>query len=48
MVGGLPARFSYWVLYRRHLATLLGTTRTLLLTIGQWLSRRSQPRVKLH
>lgn len=48
MVGGLPARFSYWVLYRRHLATLLGGTRTFLLTVGQWLSRRAQPRIKLH
>lgn len=48
MVGGLPARFSYWILYRRHLATLLGIPRTLLLILGQWLSRRSQPRVKLH
>lgn len=47
-VGGVPARLSYWLLYRRHLALLLGPATTLLLTVGQWLSRRSRPRVKLH
>lgn len=47
-ISGLLARFSYWLLYRRHLALLLGAARMLLLTFGQWLSRRSQPRVKLH
>lgn len=46
--GGLPARLSYWVLYRRHLAILLGTARMLAVTFGQWLTRRAQPRVKLH
>jgi NADH dehydrogenase len=35
-------------LYRRHLALLLGSIRTVILTLGQWLSTRSQPRVKLH
>jgi NADH dehydrogenase len=47
-VGGRFARFSYWMLYHRHLAVLLGPARTLLITFGHWLSRRSQPRVKLH
>ena len=47
-VGGRFARFSYWVLYHRHLAVLLGALRTALVTVGQWLSHRSQPRVKLH
>lgn len=48
MVGGLFARLSYWALYRRHLATLLGFARTLLATLGGWLAGRSHPRVKLH
>lgn len=47
-VDGLAARFTYWILYRRHLALLLGTIRTFILTVGQWLSTRIQPRVKLH
>lgn len=47
-VAGVPARLSYWLLYRRHLALLLGPATTLLFTVGQWLSRRSRPRVKLH
>ncbi|MDT3671123.1 MAG: NAD(P)/FAD-dependent oxidoreductase [Aromatoleum sp.] len=47
-VGGNLARFSYWALYHRHLAVLLGGLRTVLITVGQWLTHRSQPRVKLH
>ena len=47
-VHGLLARFSYWLLYRRHLATLVGLRQTLLAIIGSWFSGRSQPRVKLH
>jgi NADH dehydrogenase len=47
-VRGVAARFTYWILYRRHLALLLGSIRTVILTLGQWLSTRSQPRVKLH
>ncbi len=48
VIRGLPARLTYWLLYRQHLATLLGLTRTILVTLGQWLARRAQPRVKLH
>ncbi|CAI10087.1 putative NADH dehydrogenase [Aromatoleum aromaticum EbN1] len=47
-VGGLFARLSYWMLYRRHLAVLLGGMRTLLMTVGEWLPRRARPRLKLH
>ncbi|MCK0508361.1 NAD(P)/FAD-dependent oxidoreductase [Aromatoleum anaerobium] len=47
-VDGVFARFSYWMLYRRHLAILLGGMRTLLMTIGERLPRRSRPRMKLH
>ncbi|HLO63268.1 MAG TPA: hypothetical protein VK165_09940 [Azonexus sp.] len=45
---GLLARFSYWLLYRRHLAILLGFNRAFLAQLGSWFSGRSQPRVKLH
>ncbi|MCK0512618.1 NAD(P)/FAD-dependent oxidoreductase [Aromatoleum buckelii] len=47
-IGGLFARLSYWMLYRRHLTVLLGGMRTLLMTLGEWLPRRARPRMKLH
>jgi NADH dehydrogenase len=46
--GGAAARFGYWLLHRRHLAVLLGPLRTAALTLGECLSRRARPRVKLH
>lgn len=45
---GRSARLGYWVLYRKHLSVLLGGLRTAFVTLGQWLSKRSQPKVKLH
>jgi len=45
---GLTARAAYWGLQRRHMVTLHGVLRTVLLTLGGWLAGRSQPRVKLH
>ena len=45
---GLIARVTYWMLHRRHMATLHGVLRTVLATLGGWLTGRSQPRVKLH
>ncbi len=45
---GLSARLAYWGLQRRHMITLHGALRTMLLTLGGWLAGRSQPRVKLH
>lgn len=48
LLEGVLARFSYWLLYRRHLATLLGYARTVVAVVGAWLSGRVQPRVKLH
>ncbi|MCM5680590.1 NAD(P)/FAD-dependent oxidoreductase [Schlegelella sp. S2-27] len=47
-IEGWIARTTYWMLYRRHLATLHGVTRTALATLGGWLAGRAQPRVKLH
>lgn len=45
---GLAARATYWGLQRRHMVTLHGALRTVLLTLGGWLAGHSQPRVKLH
>jgi NADH dehydrogenase len=45
---GVAARLAYWGLQRRHMVTLHGGLRTMLLTLGGWLAGRSQPRVKLH
>lgn len=45
---GALARWSYRVQQRRHLALLHGPARTLLVTLGGWLTGRSQPSVKLH
>ena len=45
---GALARWSYRVQQRRHLALLHGPVRTLLATLGGWLTGRSQPAVKLH
>lgn len=47
-VEGWFARWAYRMLYRRHLAALYGLPRTVLLTLGEWLSRPAQPPVKLH
>lgn len=48
VLRGIRARFGYWLLYRRHLAVLVGAARTVLVTVGHWLTRRAHPRVKLH
>ncbi|HJV25764.1 MAG TPA: NAD(P)/FAD-dependent oxidoreductase [Aromatoleum sp.] len=47
-VQGVLARFSYWLLYRRRLATLVGLKKTLLAIVGSWFTDRAAPRVKLH
>lgn len=45
---GVLAHFSYWALYRRHLAILIGLKRAFLAILGSWFSGRVQPKVKLH
>lgn len=45
---GWIARRVYRALYRQHQRALHGTTRTLLLTAADFLSRRTRPRLKLH
>jgi NADH dehydrogenase len=47
-VGGLFARLMYWSLYRMHLLALHGVVRVALDTLADWLTRRHEPRVKLH
>jgi NADH dehydrogenase len=47
-VGGLLARLMYWSLYRMHLLALHGVVRVALDTLAGWLTRRHEPRVKLH
>ncbi|MES2877119.1 MAG: NAD(P)/FAD-dependent oxidoreductase [Pseudomonadota bacterium] len=45
---GTLARWAYWVLQRQHMVALHGPLRTVLLTLGGWLTASSRPRVKLH
>jgi NADH dehydrogenase len=47
-IEGLLARFLYFSLYRMHLVTLHGWVGTISDTVGQWLHRKTAPRVKLH
>jgi NADH dehydrogenase len=47
-IEGLLARVLYFSLYRMHLVALHGWVRTTADTIGQWLQRKTSPRVKLH
>ena len=48
LVTGLTAKFAYLALYRMHLVTLFGWTRTGALTIASLLRRSASPAVKLH
>lgn len=47
-IEGFLARMLYISLYRRHLISLHGFIRTAADTVGQWLQRKTAPRVKLH
>ncbi|TGS65176.1 NAD(P)/FAD-dependent oxidoreductase [Mesorhizobium sp. M3A.F.Ca.ET.201.01.1.1] len=47
-IEGLLARLVYRSLHRMHLATVHGLARTALASIGQMISRRARPRIKLH
>lgn len=47
-LDGLLARWAYWGLQRQHMATLHGLPRTVLATVGGWLTARTVPPVKLH
>jgi NADH:ubiquinone reductase (H+-translocating) len=47
-VEGLFARFMYVMLYRMHLYALHGPAKVLLDTLARLITRRTEPRVKLH
>ena len=47
-VEGLIARFMYQSLYQLHLMALHGTWSVLLHVLARFISRRTEPRVKLH
>ena len=48
MIEGYFARVMYRSLYRMHQTALFGAWRVILETIASALTRRNQPRVKLH
>lgn len=47
-IEGLFARFMYVLLYRMHLYALHGFTKVLFDTLARMITRRTEPRVKLH
>jgi NADH dehydrogenase len=47
-IEGLFARFMYVMLYRMHLYALHGPARVVLDTVARLITRRTEPRVKLH
>ena len=48
MIQGLIARWMYVSLYKLHQVSIHGYIRVALDTIGRFLRRRMEPRVKLH
>ena len=48
LIQGLIARWMYASLYKQHQVTILGYGGVVLDTIGRFLRRRTEPRVKLH
>jgi len=47
-IEGLFARFMYVLLYRMHLYALHGFAKVLLDTVARMITRRTEPRIKLH
>jgi NADH dehydrogenase len=48
LIQGLIARWMYASLYKLHQVAILGYVGVVLDTIGRFLRRRTEPRVKLH
>jgi NADH dehydrogenase len=48
LIQGLIARWMYASLYKLHQVEILGYSGVVLDTIGRFLRRRTEPRVKLH
>jgi NADH dehydrogenase len=47
-VEGLFARFMYVALYQMHLYALHGIAKVVLDTLARMITRRTEPRIKLH
>ncbi|MBL8509749.1 NAD(P)/FAD-dependent oxidoreductase [Chitinimonas sp. JJ19] len=47
-VEGQLAKLMYWGLHKQHQLALSGFTRTLLITLSEWLDRVHRPKIKLH
>ena len=47
-VEGRLARWAYLSLYKMHQIAIQGVVRTVLITIANFLTRTSKPRLKLH
>ena len=48
MIEGLLARFVYWSLYKMHQLAILGLVRMTLITMANFLTQKTKPRMKLH
>jgi len=48
LIEGLVARWMYAMLYKMHQVSVHGYYRVVLDTLGRFLRRRLEPRVKLH
>ncbi|QDQ25694.1 NAD(P)/FAD-dependent oxidoreductase [Chitinimonas arctica] len=47
-VEGKLAKLMYWGLHKQHQLALSGVSRTVLITMAEWLDRVHRPRIKLH
>jgi len=48
MIEGLLARFVYWSLYKMHQLAIMGFVRVGLITMANFLTQKTKPRMKLH
>lgn len=48
MIEGLLARFVYWSLYKMHQLAIMGFVRVGLITVANFLTQKTKPRMKLH
>ncbi len=48
MIEGLLARFVYWSLYKMHQLAIMGIVRVGLITVANFLTQKTKPRMKLH
>lgn len=48
MIEGLLARLVYWSLYKMHQLAIMGLVRVGLITVANFLTQKTKPRMKLH